>query len=383
MGQAGSGSVGLVLSGGGTRALLYHLGVLKWCAERGLLDNISHISSISGGSWCVGCVLGHSGGQWPASESFLQEVLPNVRATLTKRSMLLDLVFELLRAPWLIGSRYIYFVRMFRRRWRLTSTLDELPDVPEFHINATTFETGKRWSFSRARMGDYVFGYANLPRVEVAMAVAASSGFPLFVGSVPLEARRFAWQDGPFSKGRGEKVRQAHPVVHLWDGGVYENTGLEPLFKGDQLRNGVNFLVVADASEPLALAKRSWWFTRALRLLLISMDQVRSLRARQVVRAFERDRNGFYAKIGKSPDQHLADLGLGVAPWFANSKTARECEELAKFTIYPTRIAETDFDALVAHGWQTCEAIYGALYELGAADTARSVTDPVGAAALE
>src|SRR5262245_6040417 len=41
---------GLALSGGGFRATLYHLGLVRYLRDAGILPNVSHISSVSGGS---------------------------------------------------------------------------------------------------------------------------------------------------------------------------------------------------------------------------------------------------------------------------------------------------------------------------------------------
>ena len=42
--------VGLALSGGGFRATLYHLGVVRYLRDSHLLNQVSHITSVSGGS---------------------------------------------------------------------------------------------------------------------------------------------------------------------------------------------------------------------------------------------------------------------------------------------------------------------------------------------
>ncbi|MDF1745885.1 MAG: patatin-like phospholipase family protein, partial [Gimesia sp.] len=42
--------VGLALSGGGFRATLYHLGVIRYLRDAGTLKSISQITSVSGGS---------------------------------------------------------------------------------------------------------------------------------------------------------------------------------------------------------------------------------------------------------------------------------------------------------------------------------------------
>ena len=49
--------IALALSGGGIRAIVFHLGVMCYLAERGLLERITHVSSISSGSLIVGLLL--------------------------------------------------------------------------------------------------------------------------------------------------------------------------------------------------------------------------------------------------------------------------------------------------------------------------------------
>ena len=42
--------LGLALSGGGFRATLFHLGTVRFLRDAGILQNVSHITSVSGGS---------------------------------------------------------------------------------------------------------------------------------------------------------------------------------------------------------------------------------------------------------------------------------------------------------------------------------------------
>src|ERR1700754_2819456 len=42
--------IGLALSGGGFRATLYHLGLLRFLRDADLLRQVTHITSVSGGS---------------------------------------------------------------------------------------------------------------------------------------------------------------------------------------------------------------------------------------------------------------------------------------------------------------------------------------------
>src|SRR5580765_6885871 len=42
--------IGLALSGGGFRASLYHLGLTRFLRDAGILPQVTHITSVSGGS---------------------------------------------------------------------------------------------------------------------------------------------------------------------------------------------------------------------------------------------------------------------------------------------------------------------------------------------
>ena len=48
--------IGLALSGGGFRASVFHIGVLTFLAEKKQLENISYISTVSGGSLLIGLI---------------------------------------------------------------------------------------------------------------------------------------------------------------------------------------------------------------------------------------------------------------------------------------------------------------------------------------
>ena len=48
--SSSSRKIGLALSGGGFRASLYHLGLLRFLRDAGILSQVTHITSVSGGS---------------------------------------------------------------------------------------------------------------------------------------------------------------------------------------------------------------------------------------------------------------------------------------------------------------------------------------------
>ena len=80
-------AIALALSGGGIRAMVFHLGVLKCLAERGLLEQVARMSTVSGGSLLVGLIFQQNNLQWPSSKAFLASTFPALRLKLRSRSL--------------------------------------------------------------------------------------------------------------------------------------------------------------------------------------------------------------------------------------------------------------------------------------------------------
>ena len=92
-------------------------------------------------------------------------------------------------------------------------------------INATNVETGTLWRFSRAVMADYKVGDIDRPTLRLANVVAASSAFPPFLSPYLLRV-------GPSDFSRvSAKDKALLANISLTDGGVYDNLGLETVWK--------------------------------------------------------------------------------------------------------------------------------------------------------
>ncbi|MCT7667939.1 patatin-like phospholipase family protein [Shinella kummerowiae] len=76
--------IGLALSGGGIRAAVFHLGVLRHLAEQRLLEQVTQISTVSGGSLIIGAIFSHADLRWPASKQFLEVIYPALRSRLSE-----------------------------------------------------------------------------------------------------------------------------------------------------------------------------------------------------------------------------------------------------------------------------------------------------------
>lgn len=91
--------IGLALSGGGFRASVFHIGVLTFLAEKKQLENISYISTVSGGSLLIGLIYSINNNKWPTSEEFLNDVAPKIKKQLTESSPINDTLLSLICRP--------------------------------------------------------------------------------------------------------------------------------------------------------------------------------------------------------------------------------------------------------------------------------------------
>ncbi len=369
--------LGLSLSGGGVRAVGFHLGVLARLATESLLEDIEFLSTVSGGSLAIGLTLAANGFEWPSSQVFLEMILPQARSTLTSSSLQSRLVSRVLKHVVLhptriLGTRADDLSTLLRTHWGVTAMLPELPLRPRWLINASCYETGKNWRFERHRMGDYEFGYVADPQLPLSDALAASAGFPGLIGPLVLDTRAFSWfeyqheshatnkRPAPF---RTAALRSAPlPKVHLWDGGVYDNLGVEALHKyGRGWREGVEFLIVSDASGVSGSVSRYDPFRALLRLTTgILMDQVRSLRSRALVERMsdcKGDSRGALLRMGNTAAGILK--AAGKSDLLEAQGTAYLADgaviELARMGTHVGKLSVGAFDGLVRHGFEVAD----------------------------
>lgn len=353
--------IGLSLSGGGVRALVFHLGLLKRLSESNQWNSLAHISTVSGGSLCIGLIVAKNGGGWPQAEAFREQVLPACRQQLTEHSLVRSsLISGVLRPALLIGGRAHLMGSVLAKDWGLTQSLRDLPTEPRWTINSTTYETGKNWRFSHKRMGDYLTGYVLNPDFPVADAVAASAGFPGGIGPVKLRTESFDWVK--FQEGSRTVTVPTKPLYrhyHLWDGGVYENLGSEALLKpGRGLRDDLDFYIASDAGKPLSFQKSRVFHRPAVRLLNCAMDQVRAVRARAIHEVIlGRDpRNGLYVQMGLTRQQ-IFRLAKTTPSLRATAVLAdEEVNRVAAFSTTLRRLTQNEFDLIFQHGYEAADA---------------------------
>jgi NTE family protein len=125
------------------------------------------------------------------------------------------------------------------------ATLQELPDEssgPRFTICATNAQLNSLVRMNRSYLADNRVGLQPNPTLKLAKAVAASSAFPPFLSPMVLDFP----QPIPSTEGADMNLAPYNERLELIDGGVYDNMGLEPLWK----RCGV--LLISNAGNHFA-----------------------------------------------------------------------------------------------------------------------------------
>jgi NTE family protein len=248
--------IGIGLSGGGSRAIAFHLGCLRTLHAQGIVQRARVLSTVSGGS-VIGAMYACHDGTFAEFEDQVRKVLrtgfavPALRTAFTTSEgpkAAAALVMLLATWAWLIPfrgaaaalARIIRNTEVAPERWMprrfasrttiLRRTMDtmifrgkllgDLPtDRPRLIAIATELRTGSAFYFGRQHSGSWRFGVTDPALIPVAHAVAASAAYPLLLPALD-EYVMFRKRDGSL---RTERVT-------LSDGGVYDNLGLSPLW---------------------------------------------------------------------------------------------------------------------------------------------------------
>ena len=223
---------GLALSGGGFRAVLYHLGLVRFLRDAEILPRVTHISAVSGGS-IIGAHLvlnwdryNGSPNEFDAAASeLISFVRLDVRNRITRR---FPLSLPLLWPRKLLGLSNRKLTRTglleyhYKKYLYGDTSLFELPQRPELHMLATNLSEGCLCSFNRNGLLMMHRQPGHAVRIErihaglatVPMAVTASSAFPGFFPPVELAGADVGASGGEFG-------RQSYT-----DGGVFDNLGV-------------------------------------------------------------------------------------------------------------------------------------------------------------
>lgn len=351
--QAG---VALCLSGGGYRAMVFHLGALWRLNEAGVLRSIQRVSSVSGGSIIAGLL----GLKWKLldfdasdiARAFESEVVRPIR-DLAARTIDAGSILGGVFLPGTVNERVAAAYDKFLYHG---ATLQDLPsdtEGPRFVINATNVQTGTLWRFMKPYMRDYLVGEVKNPHVPLSQAVGASSAFPPVLSPTDLEIAASAYTTGEMGALGHEPFTTQ---VVLSDGGVYDNLGLETAWKKYQT------VLVGDGGGKMEAEEEPHrdWARHVLRIMDIIDNQVRSLRKRQVIDSYRSGlRTGAYWGVRTDIGDYVRSRpGLSLPLQCPHEKTL----ELAAT---PTRLARLDTakqERLINWGYAVCDAALRAHY---------------------
>lgn len=245
MAEARSKTVGLALSGGGSRAAAFHCGTVTAMAELELLRQVDVVSTVSGGSvfaaaWMASMLASKS------TAEFIAEIQEELRAGFVRRS--LGWKLPLLLLPGFTRSDLI--ADTFDRVLCDRRTLSELPMHPLLCLNTSVLNHGQVGKFSRDGFSTLNLGNESdsdgsnvavpLPGFKLARAAAASAAFPIGLPPIYLSSRELAGA-------RRVGLLAGNDPLALSDGGVLENLGVQTLLKSH--RFGTWNLIVSDAGQ--------------------------------------------------------------------------------------------------------------------------------------
>ena len=343
-------NIGLALSGGGFRASLYHLGLVRFLHDAGILPQVSHITSVSGGSIIAahlalnwGRYNGSAGEFDAAASELLDFVRLDVRNRITRR---FPFTFALRWPRRLLGrsNRKLTLTGLLEYHYEKylygDTSLFQLPERPQLHILATNLSEGCLCSFNRdgllkiSRQAGQTFrlDHLHVGLATVPMAVTASSAFPGFFPPLELTGADVGASVGQFG-------RQAYT-----DGGVFDNLGVRMFRFLEQLQptdhGGLDGVLVSDVGKPIEVQsnRRAGGLIRtALRASDILMDRVWQLENETL-----KETPGFvFARVTDLVESHedLTALHPEIQRQVANIRTDLD------------RFSPLEISSLVRHGY--------------------------------
>lgn len=338
---------GLSFSGGGFRATLFHLGVVKLLRDAGILSCIRRVGAVSGGSILAAHLVLHWDRYTGSQEAFAEasgEILDFCRSDVRGNVTRGWLLAWLLLLPRLLKRRHWTFTNLLQTQYAKLfrdATLADLHptpqiDRPQVVFYSTSLSTGCSCAFGRS---GFVWTDAQdqernvvAPEIPVAFAVAASSAFP------PLFPPIAVTNDELFCG-----IEEFEHPHYLTDGGVFDNLGVNRMLWYQQASKDLDGFIVSDAEGEF-----DWEFHNNYKLITS-----RNIRASDVL--MKRVSTLQYEILARN-DVQVAKVGIGRTVLRPNDPTV-----LSPAVQRGVRNIRTDLDAfteteiavLLQHGY-TC-----------------------------
>jgi len=280
--------IGLALSGGGFRATLFHLGVVRCFYDAEILQSVRCITSVSGGS----ILAAHLALNWSrytglpkdfdaASKEIVEFTRADIRGRLQRRWLLAWLTVF----PRILGGESWKLTNMLQRSYGglfKNAALDSLPAVPDVHILSTSMTTGDPVSFDSTGVSfdrDSITDRIPTTAPHLSFAVAASSAFPPLFPPIRIDHKLLMCNE-----------RQLPKAEYLTDGGIHDNLGIIKLLAIEAAGREFDLVIVSDAGGNFdwavdrpytSLVPRN---VRASDLLMRRISQLQSLRSDHIHR---------------------------------------------------------------------------------------------------
>jgi NTE family protein len=289
----------LCMSGGGYRASLFHLGALRRLNELGLLSTIATFTSVSGGSIMAAQLatwLTRAERKPGAPVAGFEEGVANpLRAFAATDVRTGAALARLHPRNWLTPGAQSEALAAAYTHGPAPGKLEELPDTPRFVFLASDMRFRDQWVFDTGlrRVGSRSAGYGPLGDWTLARAVAASSCVPGAFSVVKARQAASALADGEYAEPDRDRLVAD---IDLSDGGMYDNLGLEPVWRDHEL------VLVSDAAPSFKPDPDVGWLWSALRQGVILLEQATEVRKRWLVSDFIRgELDGAYWGIASKP----------------------------------------------------------------------------------
>lgn len=345
--------LGLALSGGGFRATLYHLGVVRYLKDSGQLQQVTNIASVSGGSilaahlvlnWDRYC--GDDEQFSEAAAEIVRFVKLDVRNRIVRR-LPLQLPLRILAK---LGRRRVrnltpnaILENYYREFLYGDRCLYELPERPMLHILATNVSNGGLSVFNRNGVFiqqrntasgpafQHIPGQlASLPRV-----IGASSAFPGFFPPVEISAADLGVREGQY------------PTEWFTDGGVYDNLSIRAFSWLKSQNAQFDTILVSDAGKPFQILSDAALgvFGQSVRATDILWDRVWQL---------ERENFGQQPGFVFLPITEVVDLEED--PTALHPVVQAEVQSIRTDL---DRFSDVEINALVQHGYEVARKMHG------------------------
>ena len=364
-------NVGIALSGGGSRAIAFHLGCLRALHDLDLLGRVQILSSVSGGS-IIAAMYAYSSDSFSGFDTSVRDLLSRgLQCDILREMVRPQSIWKFLQNHFVAGVSFLFRVilRLLRVSVQLSATTHNNPSrlrctfnrtealrnvlakslfgdthVHEVSrsplqtvISATELRTGSAFRFGSQQSGCWRYGTIPIEDALVADAVAASAAYPAFL---PALERQYHFT----KNGRTTNLSQ----VLLTDGGVFDNLGVSPMEPGRTPLVSTNvfcpdYIICCDAGAGLFDDDRYplYWPSRMYRSLLTVYRKVQdSTRKRLHELANAGEIRGFaLCYLGQQDDS---------LPWVPAGLPRR-----AEVRDYPTDLAAMsteDIDCLALRG---------------------------------